>query len=102
MTDSKLLTVEQVASEFQLTSQTIRNWIKAGTLPAVRIGHVYRLKREHVDALLDRANADSDSSSTQRDVWDASVRRLPRRSVDSQRRSVWEQAGDSAALPRRA
>ena len=32
MPDQQLLTVEQVASEFQLTSQTIRNWIKSGAL----------------------------------------------------------------------
>jgi excisionase family DNA binding protein len=101
MTESKLLTVEQVAVEFQLTSQTIRNWIKAGTLPAVRIGHVYRLKREHVDALLDRANADSESSATQRDVWSGSMRRLPRRSEASELRSVWDSAEGPAALAKR-
>src|SRR5580658_8495690 len=98
MTDSKLLTVEQVAAELRLTSQTIRNWIKAGTLPAVRIGHVYRLKREHVDGLLDRANADSESSATQRDVWSGSVRRFPRRSEASELRSVWDNTAGRAAL----
>jgi excisionase family DNA binding protein len=101
MTEAQLLTVEQVASEFQLTSQTIRNWIKAGTLPALRIGHVYRVKRDHVDALLDRANADSESSAIPRDVWSGSVRRLPRRSGASEPRSVWEGAGDPAALAKR-
>src|SRR5436190_189833 len=33
MADSPLLTVPQVAAEFQVTAQTIRNWIVQGVLP---------------------------------------------------------------------
>ena len=45
MAEPKLLTVPQVAAEFQVTAQTIRNWIDHGTLPAVRIGRAFRVKR---------------------------------------------------------
>jgi excisionase family DNA binding protein len=51
--DRQLLTVPQVASAFQVTAQTIRNWIDHGTLPAVRVGRAFRVRREDVDALLD-------------------------------------------------
>jgi excisionase family DNA binding protein len=46
-----LLTVEEVANEFRHTPQTIRNWIKSGLLPAIRISHVYRVRRSDVDVL---------------------------------------------------
>ena len=50
-----LLTVPQVAEEFQVTAQTIRNWIDQGVLPAIRVGRAFRIARRDVDALLDRA-----------------------------------------------
>ena len=62
-----LLTVPQVAEEFQVTAQTIRNWIDQGVLPAVRVGRAFRIRRADVDALLDRAQAESESLATQRD-----------------------------------
>jgi len=69
MSEPKLLTVPQVAAELQVTAQTIRNWIDHGTLPAVRIGRAFRVKRADVDALLERASADSTSLATRRDLW---------------------------------
>ena len=50
---SLLLTVPQVAVVFQATAQTIRDWIDHGSLPAVRVGRAFRVRREDVDA--DRA-----------------------------------------------
>ena len=52
----ELLTVAQVAELLRLNPQTIRNWIDAGTFPAVRIGRRVRIKRSDLDAFLD-ANA---------------------------------------------
>ena len=63
-----LLTVPQVAAAFQVTPQTIRNWIDHGTLPAVRIGRAFRVKRQDVEGLLERASADSTSLATRRDL----------------------------------
>ena len=52
MASQPLLTVSQVAEEFQVTTQTIRNWIDGGALPAAKIGRAFRVKREDVDELL--------------------------------------------------
>ena len=64
----QLLTVPQVAEEFQVTAQTIRNWIDQGVLPAVRVGRAFRVRSEDVDELLERASAESSSLATRRDV----------------------------------
>ena len=64
----QLLTVPQVAEQFQVTAQTIRNWIDAGVLPALRVGRAFRVRSEDVDALLERASAESRSLATRRDV----------------------------------
>ena len=64
MTTRQLLTVPQVAEQFQVTAQTIRNWIDGGALPAVRVGRAFRVRSEDVDALLERADAESSSLAT--------------------------------------
>ena len=73
----QLLTVPQVAEEFQVTAQTIRNWIDQGVLPAVRVGRAFRVRSEDVDVLLERASADSSSLATRRDVWRPTTTSLP-------------------------
>jgi excisionase family DNA binding protein len=83
MAEPKLLTVPQVAAEFQVTAQTIRNWIDHGTLPAVRVGRAFRVKRQDVDALLERASADSTSLATRRDLWQPTTTTLPHRPARS-------------------
>jgi excisionase family DNA binding protein len=89
MHGSRLLTVSEVASEFHVTAQTIRNWIEHGVLPAVRVGRGYRIRREEVDALLERASAESASLATRRDVWAPTSTSLPRRHDAGAPRSVW-------------
>jgi excisionase family DNA binding protein len=93
----QLLTVPQVAEQFQVTAQTIRNWIDAGVLPAVRIGRAFRVRREDVDALLERASAESGSLASRRDVWIPTTTTLPPVSDRRTPRSVWE--GADAELP---
>jgi excisionase family DNA binding protein len=94
-----LLTVPQVAEEFQVTDQTIRNWIDSGVLPAVRIGRAFRIKRSAVDELLDRASADSPSLATRRDVWTPSEARLtPRKNSGAADRAVWDGEGGAVSL----
>jgi excisionase family DNA binding protein len=92
-----LLTVPQVAEEFQVTAQTIRNWIDQGVLPAVRVGRAFRIARADVDALLDRAKAESESLATQRDPWSPEAFRLPRESDAIGAKSVWD-ARDTGVL----
>jgi excisionase family DNA binding protein len=52
-----LMTVPEVAATLRLHPQTIRRWIKAGTLPAARIGRDYRVSEAAVRALLDGESA---------------------------------------------
>lgn len=95
--ERQLLAVPQVAEQFQVTAQTIRNWIDQGVLPAVRVGRAFRVRREDVDALLERASAESSSLATRRDVWTPTTTSLPRRSAERIPGSVWE--GADAELP---
>jgi len=98
MATQPLLTVTQVAEEFQVTTQTIRNWIDGGALPAAKIGRAFRVKREDVDELLARARADSASLATRRDLWAPDRLGLPHRRGEGERpASVWEV--DRSAMP---
>ena len=100
MPRSRLLTVSEVASEFQVTPQTIRNWIDHGVLAAVRVGRGYRIRREDVDGLLARASAESASLATRRDIWVPTSTSLPRRHAAEAPRSVWDSS--AAALVKRS
>jgi excisionase family DNA binding protein len=90
LTQRQLLTVPQVAEQFQVTAQTIRNWIDQGVLPAFRVGRAFRVRREDVDTLLERAIAESDSLATRRDVWTPTATSLPRGHEQTPLGSVWE------------
>src|SRR5271165_524490 len=99
MTDQQLLTVEQVAQEFQLTPQTIRNWIHSGALSAVKIGHVYRLRREDVDEMMRRHQGETAPLGTHRDLWDPETLGMPYRRREAGRQpSIWD-ATSSSILP---
>jgi excisionase family DNA binding protein len=93
-----LLTVPEVAAEFQVTAQTIRNWIDHGTLTAVRVGRAFRVRRGDVDELLERAGADGRSLATRRDVWEPTTTTLPRRADRGRRRSVWDDGAEPVEL----
>ncbi|HEY7951955.1 MAG TPA: helix-turn-helix domain-containing protein [Solirubrobacteraceae bacterium] len=99
MSDQQILTVGQVAKEMQVTAQTIRNWIDSGALPAAKIGRSFRIKRADVDELLTRAQADSASLATRRDVWEPQALTLPRRPSEAERApSIWEGTSPAAVV----
>jgi excisionase family DNA binding protein len=50
--DDEYLTVIEIAEHLKLNPQTIRNWIDAGSLPAVRVGRRVRIRRADLDRLL--------------------------------------------------
>jgi excisionase family DNA binding protein len=52
MTREEFLTVAEVAERLRLNQQTVRNWLDAGKLPAVRIGRRVRILRSDYDALV--------------------------------------------------
>jgi excisionase family DNA binding protein len=98
----QLLTVTQVAEEFQVTTQTIRNWIDGGALPAAKVGRAFRVRREDVDAMLALARADSASIATRRDLWEPTRLGMPYPQRDAERPlSVWDAAGAAALLTKR-
>jgi excisionase family DNA binding protein len=102
MTNQQLLTVEQIASEFQLTSQTIRNWIRSGALSAVKIGHVYRVRREDLDAMMRRHEGETAPLGAHRDLWAPETLGMPyRRHGDHRQPSVWDGTSSSLPAPRR-
>lgn len=100
MPEPPLLTVPQVADEFQVTAQTIRNRIDQGVLPAIRVGRAFRINRADVDALLHRARADSESLATHRDPWSPEPFRLPRADVAPCEQSVWGDDRLAERLPK--
>jgi excisionase family DNA binding protein len=75
ISEQPLMTVADVAEHLQLNQQTIRNWIDAGTLPAVRIGRRVRIRRVDLDRLLDAgyqgngSNGEGSGGSSAEDFW---------------------------------
>jgi excisionase family DNA binding protein len=51
--EESYLTVAEVAEMLKLNQQTVRNWIDAGSLPAIRVGRRVRIKRSDLDRILD-------------------------------------------------
>ncbi len=102
MPEQQLLTVEQVAQEFQLTSQTIRNWIRSGALSAVKIGHVYRVKREDVDTMMRRHQGETAPLGNHRDLWSPETLGMPYRRRGGRRQaSIWDGTSSSIEPPKR-
>jgi excisionase family DNA binding protein len=54
-TEESYLTVAEVAATLKLNQQTVRNWIDAGTLPALRVGRRVRIKRSDFDRILEES-----------------------------------------------
>lgn len=49
--EREILTVEQAAEYLQIHKVTVYKYIRAGLLPAVKLGKVYRIYRKDVEAL---------------------------------------------------
>lgn len=87
----EFLTVEEMADELKLHPQTIRMWIRTGRLPAKKLGRIYRLRRDDVDAVLAADEGESGSIGANRDVFRAETLSVPYRPREERRRpSVWE------------
>ena len=44
------LSIQTVASELDLNEATIRKAVQRGDIPSIRVGHVYRIPREAIEA----------------------------------------------------
>lgn len=53
MTDIKLFTLDEVADILKVTKRTLYNYIKAGKLPAVKIGKYWRVSEENLKAFIE-------------------------------------------------
>ncbi len=62
--DESFLTVAEVAETLRLNQQTVRNWIDAGSLPAVRVGRRVRIKRSDLDQIVERGYRSATAPST--------------------------------------
>lgn len=61
VTGAKMLTVADIAQRLGLCKMTIYRRIKAGELPAVRVGRSYRVDEADFAAYLGRARTDGDA-----------------------------------------
>ena len=59
VTDFQFLTVAEVADSMRVSTMTVYRLIKAGDLPAVRVGRSYRLKRVEVERYLARSQTEA-------------------------------------------
>ena len=60
MADNELLTVDEVAKEVKVHTETVRNWIRKRELPAIDIGGVYRIYRRDLEDFLQRRKTTRD------------------------------------------
>jgi excisionase family DNA binding protein len=58
------LTTEEVLTYLNVTPRTIYRLIRAGELPAIRVGRQWRFRRSDLDAFLDRQRAVSVSAAS--------------------------------------
>lgn len=77
MADSELLTVSQAADALSASTQTIRNWIRAGRLRGVRIGNRFLIPRAEVDRMRGQSSASHGESPWEFDP-DEPAEPLPR------------------------
>ena len=54
---TRTITVEQAAERLQVKPNTIRVWIKQGHIPGRKIGRVYRIPEQALDALISEPGA---------------------------------------------
>ncbi len=62
--EESFLTVAEVADLLRLNPQTVRNWIDAGSLPAVRIGRRVRIKKSDLDRVVENGYQNSPPSGS--------------------------------------
>jgi len=55
--NEKLLTPAQVAERLQITERTVYEWIRGDRLPALKIGRLWRIRQDELEAFLEGARA---------------------------------------------
>jgi excisionase family DNA binding protein len=71
--DDEFLTVAEVAERLKLNQQTVRNWIDAGSLPALRVGRRVRIRRVDYERLVNEglsvAGGEAPAGPSAEDFW---------------------------------
>jgi excisionase family DNA binding protein len=60
MTDQRLLTPEQVADRLQISRVTVMDYLRKGRLKGHRVGKLWRIKEEDLEAFLEGELTDED------------------------------------------
>jgi excisionase family DNA binding protein len=82
---AQVMTVDQVAAYLQLNRLTVYRYVRDGDIPAARIGKVYRIRREDVDAFLEARKRAAGGAPRREpkggggNLWPGRPGRLPRR-----------------------
>lgn len=50
---SNLYSVKDVAEMFNVTTATVRNWVKNGSLKAIQVGSTVRFKQEVINKVIE-------------------------------------------------
>ena len=58
------LTVAEVAATLKINQQTVRNWIDAGRIPALRMGRRVRIKSSDFDRILEESYSGTPAAET--------------------------------------
>src|SRR5215471_7757137 len=90
MIDETFLTTEEVLEYLQVNLRTVYRLIKAGKIPAVRVGRQWRFRKRDIDAWLDsqRPRGRAGGASTAGDRLDAPSRARRRRRGEHSRSAV--------------
>ena len=72
MSEDTLMDIKQVASYLQINEATAYSWAQKGRLPGIKIGRIWRFRREDIEAWLDR-NMRGPKPADQPDVESKSV-----------------------------
>jgi excisionase family DNA binding protein len=73
LTPDDVMTVAEVAATLKLNQQTVRNWIDAGTLPALRVGRRVRIKRSDFDQLIADSEIPKVKPAPVESIWDGHI-----------------------------
>lgn len=53
--EETLMDIKQVAAYLQINEATAYNWTQKGKLPGIKLGRIWRFRREDIEAWLDQS-----------------------------------------------
>jgi PTS system nitrogen regulatory IIA component len=69
MNENTLMDVRQVAAYLQINEATAYSWAQAGKLPGIKMGRIWRFRREDIESWLDQnMRGPKPTGQTDRDI----------------------------------